>query len=101
MCVYVQLQTELYISEIYFACMHRICSFASRTTLGMVIDDPRNDKDFATKIAFHFEQAQVANFIQEYQSRTTFIASMNLPCLRWLASDLMWVFYAVYALQLH
>lgn len=64
-------------------------SFASRTTLGMVIDDPRNDKELAAKIVFHFEQAQVANFMREYRPRTTFTASMNIPCLQRLASDPM------------
>lgn len=55
----------------------------------MVIDDPRNDKELASKIIFHFEQAQVANFTREYRPRTTFIASMNLPCLQRMAGDPM------------
>ena len=64
-----------------------ICRFASRTSLGMVIDDPRNDRELASKIVLHFEQAQVANFTREY--RSNFIASMNLPCLQRMAADPM------------
>lgn len=63
--------------------------FAGSTTLGMVIDDPREEKELAKKITYHFDQSMVSTCARDYQPRTTFIASMNLPCLQRLALDSM------------
>jgi hypothetical protein len=63
--------------------------FAGMTTLGMVIDDPREDKELAKKISFHFDQSTVSTCARDYQPKTTFICSMNMPCLQRIASDSM------------
>ena len=63
--------------------------FAGMTTLGMVIDDPREDRELAKKISFHFDQSTVSTCARDYQPRTTFICSMNMPCLQRIAADSM------------
>lgn len=63
--------------------------FAGMTTLGMVIDDPREDKELARKISYHFDQSMVSTCARDYQPRTTFICSMNMPCLQRIAADSM------------
>lgn len=63
--------------------------FAGMTTLGMVIDDPREDRELARKISYHFDQSMVSTCARDYQPRTTFICSMNIPCLQRIAADSM------------
>lgn len=63
--------------------------FAGMTTLGMVIDDPREDRELAKKISYHFDQSMVSTCARDYQPKTTFICSMNMPCLQQIAADSM------------
>ena len=66
----------------------RVFAYSSQTTLGVVLDDPKDVHEVEKKITYHFQRANAATMSYSYKPRTTFITSLNeQPTLRNLAKQ--------------
>ena len=55
----------------------RVYAYSAQTTLGVVIDDPKDVQEVEKKITYHFQRANAATMSYSYKPRTTFITSLN------------------------
>ena len=65
----------------------RAFEFTSQTTMGMVLDDPKDPKQLAKKLTHHFQGAHASTKAYDYQPKTTFVTSMNFKMLRKVAKE--------------
>lgn len=56
-------------------------SLTSKTTLGVVLDDPKDANELSQKILYHFNLAKACSQTTTVLPKCTFIASMNFDCL--------------------
>ena len=55
----------------------RVFAYSAQTTLGIVLDDPKDVQEVQKKVTYHFHRANAATMSYSYKSRTTFITSLN------------------------
>ena len=66
---------------ITFSTESKMRSLTSQTSLGVVLDDPKDANEISQKILYHFDLAKACNHTTTVLPKCTFITSMNFDCL--------------------
>ena len=68
-----------------------LLNITTKTTLGIVIDDPTNATMTREKIMLNFDGGKIESAGRMFKPHTTFITSVNKPCLESLAKSFRYV----------
>ena len=64
-----------------------LARITSKTTLGIVLDDPTDQRMLQEKLMLHYDGGKIESGGNTIRPRTTFVTSINLPCLESLSKS--------------